>query len=168
MDQTQQHHKIVIVGAGFSGIGMAIRLKQSGIEDFVVLERAPDVGGAWHFNTYPGCRCDVPSHLYSFSFAPNPDWSNTYSPQPEIRDYLRRCAEEFGVRSHILTGIEVQALGMERRRSALGDRDDDGDVHRERAGQRHGAADRAEAPGGSWYRELPGQDDALRAVGPRL
>ena len=88
---------------------MAIRLRQSGIEDFVVLERAPDVGGAWHFNTYPGCRCDVPSHLYSFSFAPNPDWSNTYSPQPEIRDYLRRCVDQFGVRSHIRTGIEVLA-----------------------------------------------------------
>jgi cation diffusion facilitator CzcD-associated flavoprotein CzcO len=104
-----QHQKIIIVGAGFSGIGMAIRLKQSGIEDFIILERAPDVGGAWHFNTYPGCRCDVPSHLYSFSFAPNPNWSNTYSPQPEIRDYLRRCVEEFGIRSHMLNNVEVQA-----------------------------------------------------------
>jgi cation diffusion facilitator CzcD-associated flavoprotein CzcO len=105
----QQHRKIIIVGAGFSGLGMAIRLKQSGIEDFLMLERAPDVGGAWHFNTYPGCRCDVPSHLYSFSFAPNPNWSNTYSPQPEIREYLRRCAEEFQIRSHMLNNVEVQA-----------------------------------------------------------
>src|SRR5271156_4563482 len=88
---------------------MAIRLKQSGIEDFILLERAPDVGGCWHFNTYPGCRCDVPSHLYSFSFAPNPDWSNTYSPQPEIRDYLRRCAEDFGVRARVRTEVEVEA-----------------------------------------------------------
>jgi cation diffusion facilitator CzcD-associated flavoprotein CzcO len=97
------------VGAGFSGIGMAIRLKQAGIDDFVILERASDVGGAWHLNTYPGCRCDVPSHLYSFSFAPNPNWSNTYSPQPEIRDYLRRCAEEFRLGSQILTNVEVEA-----------------------------------------------------------
>jgi len=109
VESAPQHRKIIIIGAGFSGIGMAIRLKQSGIEDFVVLERAPDVGGAWHFNTYPGCRCDVPSHLYSFSFAPNPGWSNTYSPQPEIRDYLRRCADEFGVRPQIVTGVEVES-----------------------------------------------------------
>jgi len=109
VEHTGQHRRIIIVGAGFSGIGMAIRLKQSGIEDFIVLERAPDVGGAWHFNTYPGCRCDVPSHLYSFSFAPNPDWSNTYSAQPEIRDYLRRCTEDFGIRGHIVTGVEVEA-----------------------------------------------------------
>ena len=61
--------------AGFAGLGMAIRLKRSGIEDFVVLERADDVGGTWRDNTYPGCQCDVPSHLYSFSFAPNPEWT---------------------------------------------------------------------------------------------
>ncbi len=108
-----EHSKIVIVGAGFSGLGMAIRLKQSGIHDFLVLERASDVGGTWHFNTYPGCRCDVPSHLYSFSFAPNPEWSNTYSSQPEIRDYLRRCADEFGLRPHVVTGVEVQAAHWE-------------------------------------------------------
>lgn len=104
-----EHSKIVIVGAGFSGLGMAIRLKQSGIHDFVVLERAIDVGGTWHVNTYPGCRCDVPSHLYSFSFAPNPGWTNTYSSQPEIRDYLRRCADDFAIRPHIVTGVEVEA-----------------------------------------------------------
>ena len=79
-----------IIGSGFSGLGMAIRLKQEGIEDFTVLERGDDVGGTWHYNTYPGCACDVPSHLYSFSFAPNPDWSQTYSPQPEIGAYLKR------------------------------------------------------------------------------
>jgi cation diffusion facilitator CzcD-associated flavoprotein CzcO len=105
--RAHEHRKIIIVGAGFSGIGMAIRLKQSGIEDFTILERAPDVGGCWHANTYPGCRCDVPSHLYSFSFAPNPNWSNTYSAQPEIRDYLRCCADEFQLRPHILTDVEV-------------------------------------------------------------
>jgi cation diffusion facilitator CzcD-associated flavoprotein CzcO len=109
VEQTRQHRKIIIVGAGFSGIGMAIRLKQRGIDDFVVLERAPDVGGAWHFNTYPGCRCDVPSHLYSFSFAPNPNWSNTYSPQPEIRDYLRRCVADFKIGPHVVTSVEVES-----------------------------------------------------------
>src|SRR4051812_45301282 len=97
-----------IIGSGFSGLGMAIRLEQEGIEDFTVLERGDDVGGAWHYNTYPGCGCDVPSHLYSFSFAPNPEWSQTYSLQPEIRDYLRRCADDFGVRDRIRTSTEVR------------------------------------------------------------
>jgi cation diffusion facilitator CzcD-associated flavoprotein CzcO len=92
---------VAIVGSGFSGLGMAIRLKQEGNHDFVVIERDTDVGGTWHANTYPGCACDVPSHLYSFSFAPNPDWTQTYSRQPEIRDYLRRCADDFGVRQHV-------------------------------------------------------------------
>jgi cation diffusion facilitator CzcD-associated flavoprotein CzcO len=92
---------VAIVGSGFSGLGMAIRLKQQGNHDFVVLERDDDVGGTWNANTYPGCACDVPSHLYSFSFAPNPNWSRTYSPQPEIRDYLQNCATEFGIRPHV-------------------------------------------------------------------
>src|SRR3954464_11826565 len=104
----QNEVDIAIVGSGFSGLGMAIRLKQEGIEDFTVLERGQDVGGTWHFNTYPGCACDVPSHLYSFSFAPNPDWSETYSRQPEIGAYLRRCADEFGVRPHIRLNTSVE------------------------------------------------------------
>src|SRR5438477_8135668 len=102
-------HDIAIVGSGFSGLGMAIRLKQEGIEDFTVLERGEDVGGTWEYNTYPGCACDVPSHLYSFSFAPNPDWTQTYSPQPEIREYLHRCADRFGIRPHVRLRHEVQS-----------------------------------------------------------
>jgi cation diffusion facilitator CzcD-associated flavoprotein CzcO len=99
--------RIAIVGAGFAGIGMAIRLKQEGIEDFVVLERADDVGGTWRDNSYPGCQCDVPSHLYSLSFAPNPGWSRTYSRQPEIWDYLRDCVERFDLAPHIRTGYDL-------------------------------------------------------------
>ncbi len=95
------HHEIVIVGTGFSGLGMAIRLKQEGRHDFVLLERAGAIGGTWRDNTYPGCRCDVPSHLYSFSFAPNPGWSSTFSPQAEILDYLHDCAERYGVMGHV-------------------------------------------------------------------
>ncbi len=106
----QGHAEIIIVGGGFSGLGMAIRLKQDGVDDFVVLERAPDIGGAWHHNTYPGCRCDIPSHLYSFSFAPNPDWSQTYSPQAGVRDYLLRCAEDFGIRPHLRLNVDVETL----------------------------------------------------------
>jgi cation diffusion facilitator CzcD-associated flavoprotein CzcO len=111
-------HDILIVGSGFSGLGMAIRLKQAGMHDFAVLERADEVGGTWQANTYPGCACDVPSHLYSFSFAPNPEWSQTYSPQPEIWDYLRRCADDFGICPHIHLGCGVESatwLEAERR-----------------------------------------------------
>lgn len=98
---------VAILGTGFSGLGMAIRLKQQGYDDFVVLERADDVGGTWRDNTYPGCACDVPSHLYSFSFAPNPLWSRAYSPQSEIWEYLRRCAQRFGIMPHIRWNSEL-------------------------------------------------------------
>ncbi len=103
-----RHIRVAIVGTGFSGLGMAIRLKQSGQEDFVVLERAGEIGGTWRDNTYPGCACDIPSHLYSFSFALNPHWSRAYSPQGEIRDYLRRCARRFGILPHIQWNSELQ------------------------------------------------------------
>jgi cation diffusion facilitator CzcD-associated flavoprotein CzcO len=102
-----RHVRVAIVGTGFSGLGMAIKLKQRGMDDFVVLERAQDIGGTWRDNSYPGCACDVPSHLYSFSFALNPDWTQSYSPWNEIRDYLRGCAERFGVLPHIRFGHEV-------------------------------------------------------------
>jgi cation diffusion facilitator CzcD-associated flavoprotein CzcO len=98
---------VLIVGTGFAGLGMAVRLKQAGLDDFVMLERADEVGGTWRDNTYPGAACDVPSHLYSFSFAPNPDWSRSFSPQDEIQEYLRRTATEFGVRPHIRFRHEV-------------------------------------------------------------
>ncbi len=109
-----QRHRIVIVGAGFSGLGLAVRLKQEGIHDFVVLERAEDLGGTWRDNSYPGCACDVPSNLYSFSFAPNPDWSRTFSPQPEIWEYLRRVAREHGLGEHIRYEHEVTAARWDR------------------------------------------------------
>ncbi|MGH9036180.1 MAG: flavin-containing monooxygenase, partial [Acidimicrobiia bacterium] len=100
--------QVVVIGSGFAGLGMAVRLKEAGIHDFVVLERAGEVGGTWRDNTYPGAACDVPSHLYSFSFAPNPDWSSSFSPQHEIQDYLRRCADGFGVRPHLRFGAELR------------------------------------------------------------
>ncbi len=99
--------RVLIIGTGFAGLGMAIRLKQAGLDDFVVLERAGEVGGTWRDNTYPGAACDVPSHLYSFSFAPNPGWSRSFSPQGEIQEYLRRTATDFGVRPHIRFDHEV-------------------------------------------------------------
>ena len=104
---TADEHRIVIVGSGFSGLGLAIRLKQEGIHDFVILERADAVGGTWRDNTYPGCACDIASHLYSFSFAPNPDWSRSHSGQAEIWAYLERCARDHGILPHIRFGAEM-------------------------------------------------------------
>ncbi|HEY4378580.1 MAG TPA: NAD(P)/FAD-dependent oxidoreductase, partial [Acidimicrobiales bacterium] len=101
--------RVLIVGTGFAGLGTALRLKQRGDHDFIVLERAQSVGGTWRDNTYPGCACDVPSNLYSFSFAPNPDWSSSYSPQPEIRAYLERCAADGGVLPHVRFGRQATA-----------------------------------------------------------
>ena len=97
VDGGDQQTGVIIIGTGFAGLGAAIKLLESGRRDLVVLERASDVGGTWRENIYPGCRCDVPSHLYSFSFAPNPDWSETFSPQPEIHAYLRATAARYGV-----------------------------------------------------------------------
>ncbi|UJA20147.1 NAD(P)/FAD-dependent oxidoreductase [Thermoleophilia bacterium SCSIO 60948] len=102
-----QEVDVAILGAGFSGLGMAIELLKRGREDFVILERGADVGGTWEFNTYPGCACDVPSNLYSFSFAPNPDWKRTYSRQPQIREYLHGVADRFGVRDRVRTNTQV-------------------------------------------------------------
>jgi cation diffusion facilitator CzcD-associated flavoprotein CzcO len=98
---------IAIIGSGFAGLGMAIALKRRGEHDFVVLERADDVGGTWRDNTYPGAACDVQSNLYSFSFAPNPDWGRSYSEQPEIQAYLQATADRFDVRRHCVFGADV-------------------------------------------------------------
>ena len=104
------HHRVAIVGAGLAGIGMAIRLRQQGIEDFVIIEREADLGGTWYVNTYPGCQCDVPSVLYSFSFAPNPNWTRTFAPQSEIEEYIRTCATTYDVKRFIRFGHDVSGL----------------------------------------------------------
>lgn len=92
---------VAIIGAGFAGIGAAIRLKNRGITDFVILERDFRVGGTWRDNTYPGAACDIPSRLYSYSFAPKPDWSYTYSGSSEILQYIEGMVDSFGIASHI-------------------------------------------------------------------
>ncbi|MFD9890083.1 flavin-containing monooxygenase [Amycolatopsis sp. NPDC059027] len=98
---------VVIVGTGFSGLGMAIQLRKEGREDFVILEKADDVGGTWRDNSYPGCACDIPSHMYSFSFEQNPGWSRAYSPQPEIWGYMRRVADKYDLHRFIRFGQEM-------------------------------------------------------------
>ena len=99
--------EVAVLGCGFAGLAMAVELRRRGIDDFVVLERGDEVGGTWRDNTYPGAACDVPSHLYSFSFAPNPDWSRSFSRQPEIQDYLRSVADTTGVAPHLRLGHTV-------------------------------------------------------------
>ncbi len=110
---TKTHHHVIIVGTGFAGLGMAIRLLQREMTDFVVLERAAEVGGTWRDNRYPGCACDVPSQLYSFSFELNPSWSRSFSDQQEIWDYLRRCTDRYGVRPYIRFRHDVLGAGWE-------------------------------------------------------
>jgi cation diffusion facilitator CzcD-associated flavoprotein CzcO len=106
---TDERVRVAIVGAGFGGLALGIGLLDDGVNDFVILERGDGVGGTWRYNTYPGAACDVPSHLYSYSFAPNPDWSRAYAQQPEILDYLERCTTEAGLRDHLRTSWQVTA-----------------------------------------------------------
>ncbi|WP_131738507.1 flavin-containing monooxygenase [Actinomadura roseirufa] len=101
---------IVIIGSGFAGLGMAIHLKRSGFHDFTVLEKSDALGGTWHDNTYPGCACDVPSHMYSFSFELNPGWTRMFAPQPEIRSYMERTAAKYRVHEHIRFGAAVESM----------------------------------------------------------
>lgn len=101
--------EVVIIGAGLSGICAAIRLKEAGFDNVPIFEKAGDVGGTWRENRYPGVACDVPSHLYSYSFAPNPDWSRWYAPGPEICDYVRNCAMDFRVHDQIVFNTAIQS-----------------------------------------------------------
>ncbi|MGW2205615.1 flavin-containing monooxygenase [Streptomyces sp. NPDC001774] len=105
-----EHVRVVVIGSGFGGLGAAVRLRREGVTDFVVLERADSVGGTWRDNSYPGCACDVPSHLYSFSFAPNPDWPRTFSGQRHIRAYLEHVTDTFRLRPHLRLNHEVTEM----------------------------------------------------------
>lgn len=106
----REHVRVAVIGSGFGGLGAAVRLRREGVTDFVVLERADSVGGTWRDNSYPGCACDVPSHLYSFSFAPNADWPRTFSGQEHIRAYLENVADVFRLRPHIRFNSEVKMM----------------------------------------------------------
>ena len=105
---TEQNYDVIIVGAGFGGIGAAIQLKRLGFENFVLLDRLDDLGGTWYVNHYPGLACDVPTTTYSYYFEPNPDWSRLYSTGAEIKQYADDVADKYDVRRHIRfnTGVE--------------------------------------------------------------
>ena len=103
----QLDYDIAIIGAGFAGLGMAIRLKKAGYNSFVIFERGKEIGGTWRDNTYPGCGCDVASHLYSFSFEPNPNWTRRFSKQPEILEYLKDCVRKNNLEPHLQLNTEI-------------------------------------------------------------
>ncbi|MFC6013914.1 flavin-containing monooxygenase [Nocardia lasii] len=105
-----RHVTTIIVGSGFAGLGMAIRLRQQGRDDFLVLERGSEVGGTWRDNTYPGAACDVPSHLYSYSFALNPDWTRSFSKQGEIQNYIRSVAQRHDVLDNHVFDCDVTSI----------------------------------------------------------
>jgi cation diffusion facilitator CzcD-associated flavoprotein CzcO len=107
------HVNVFVVGAGFGGLATAIKLAESGENDFLVIDRGAEVGGTWRDNTYPGAACDVPSQLYSFSFALNPDWSRSFSPQPEIQDYLRKVGAESGVLDRFRFGVNFESAAWD-------------------------------------------------------
>ncbi|MBW0089703.1 NAD(P)/FAD-dependent oxidoreductase [Pseudonocardia sp. KRD-184] len=116
---TDQTVDVAIVGSGFAGLGAAVTLAQAGRTDVVILEKGSSVGGTWRDNTYPGCACDVQSHLYSFSFAPNPDWTRTFARQPEIRAYLESIVDRFDLRGKLRFGREVTAMEWDGARWAV-------------------------------------------------
>jgi cation diffusion facilitator CzcD-associated flavoprotein CzcO len=118
-----------IVGAGFGGIGMAIRLREAGVEDFTIYERGETVGGVWRANSYPGAGCDVPSHLYSFSFAPGRDWSRRFAPRAEIVSYLQGLVREHGLEPHLRLGIEAESASFDERTGRWTLRTADGGEH---------------------------------------
>lgn len=123
---------VIILGSGFAGIGMGIRLKQAGLDDFVILERADDVGGTWRDNRYPGCACDVQSHLYSFSFEPNPNWSRMYAGQDEIHQYIHHCVAKYGLTPHIKLGQEVRCARYDEAEAMWTVETASGQIHRAR------------------------------------
>jgi cation diffusion facilitator CzcD-associated flavoprotein CzcO len=106
-DEAPRPRRVAIIGAGFSGIGMAVALRRAGYDDVELFERGDDVGGVWAHNTYPGAACDVPSYVYSFSFAQRRDWSRPCSPQDEIHAYLREVADEHGITERVRLGTEI-------------------------------------------------------------
>ena len=130
---------MAIIGAGFGGLGAAVALRRAGIDDLVIIEGDDGVGGTWRRNTYPGAACDIQSHLYSFSFAPNKSWSRTYARQPEILSYLESVVDDFGSRSppHAWYHRSVCLRwrdGLPKLGSAAGPRRHHSDAHRRRGG----------------------------------
>lgn len=108
--------RVAIIGGGFAGVGMGYHLKRAGIESFVIFEKAGDIGGTWRENTYPGCACDIPSHLYSFSFERHYPWGWRYAKQSEILGYIRHCARKYGIAPHVRLNCGVDGADFDEAR----------------------------------------------------
>lgn len=117
---------VLIIGTGFAGMAMAAKLLEAGRDDFILLEKADAIGGTWRDNHYPGCACDIPAHLYSFSFEPNSEWSSAYAPQPEIRAYMERCASKWQLHRKTRFGAEVVRADLDERAATWTVRTKDG------------------------------------------
>jgi cation diffusion facilitator CzcD-associated flavoprotein CzcO len=124
---------VLVIGTGFAGIGMGIRLKKAGLNHFTILEEAQGVGGTWRDNHYPGAACDVPSHLYSFSFEPYPKWTRAFAPQKEILEYLEHCTTKYGLRPHLRFGARVTKATFDERAGVWEVETSDGRTWRARA-----------------------------------
>ena len=114
--KTVPFYRVIVIGGGFAGLGAAIKLKQAGIHDFILLEKANELGGVWRENTYPGCGCDVPSALYSYSFAPSSKWSHLFARQPEILSYLEEVSHTFNVHEKIEFEIEFRPFQIDKKK----------------------------------------------------
>ena len=110
MSNTQkkvEHYEVAVIGAGFAGLGAGVRLKMTGSPNFIIFEKAAEIGGTWRDNTYPGCACDIPSFLYSYSFEANPEWTKTFSSQGEILAYMKHCLHKYKIEEHIQYKTEI-------------------------------------------------------------
>ena len=159
-------HEVVVIGAGFSGIGAAIKLDQARFTDFVVLEEASGVGGAWHWNTYPGIAVDIPSFSYQFSFEKRSDWSRVYAPGRELKAYAEHCVEKYGLGGRIRLNTKVVGATFDEAGSVWRIRTADGRApERQLRDRRHGRLQSAEAARDPGHRGVRGADDAHRALG---
>ena len=164
----QPDHEVAVVGGGFSGIGTAIKLDKAGIRDWVMLEAGDGVGGAWHWNTYPGIGVDIPSFSYQFSFEQRSDWSRVYAPGEELKAYAEHCMDEYGLRSRTRLNTAVSGADLRRGGPLLAPRDrrrpaDHGPLR----GRRDRHLQPAEAAGHPRPRQLRRDRHALGALGPR-
>ncbi|MGI8558184.1 MAG: flavin-containing monooxygenase [Solirubrobacteraceae bacterium] len=146
------HHRVVVIGAGIAGVGLGVRLRQAGIEDFVILERNSSVGGTWFEHTYPGCGCDIPTHLYSYSFARNPRWTRLFPQQDEILEYVRRIADEYQVTPHIRFACEMEHSAWDEARGVWLIRSSEGELTADVMVSAIGATAEPEEP------DIPGLD----------
>ena len=155
--------EVFIAGAGFAGLGAAIKLAEAGERDFLCVDRGSEIGGTWRDNSYPGAACDVPSQLYSFSFALNPDWSHSFSRQPEIQQYLRTVADRSGLLDRFRFGVERHRCELGRRGPTMADRDHRRRDQRPAAGGRH----RRRCPSRSCPRSRASRASPARSSTPR-